>query len=107
MTHDLEQELHRALRPVDPSPEFTARLLSGLATRSGTATPLGRRWWRPMALAASVVLTSSLGVLLYQHQQRERAHAQLLEALSITSRSLDRAYQAVRWHGSEAGEHGG
>jgi hypothetical protein len=27
--------------------------------------------------------------------------------LTITSRSLDRAYRAVRWHGSDAGEHGG
>jgi len=44
---------------------------------------------------------------IYQQQQRERAHAQLLEALTITSRSLDRAYRAVRWHGSDAGEHGG
>jgi hypothetical protein len=60
-----------------------------------------------MALAASVLLASATGLLLYQHQQRERAHAQLLEALAITSRSLDRAYQAVRWHGSDAGEHGG
>jgi len=107
MTHDLEQELRRALRPVDPSPEFTARLLTGLAIAPGTRTALRRPWWRPLALAASVVLASGLGVLLYQQQQRERAHAQLLEALSITSRSLDRAYRAVHWHGSDAGEHGG
>ena len=107
MTQDLEQELRRALRPVDPSPEFTARLLTGLAIPRETATALRRPWWRSLALAASIVLASGLGVLLYQQQQRERAHAQLLEALSITSRSLDRAYRAVRWHGSDAGEHGG
>jgi hypothetical protein len=107
MTHDLEQELRRALRPIDPSPEFTARLLTGLATVRDTATAVRRPGWRPMALAASVLLVSGLGALLYQQQQRERAHAQLLEALSITSRSLDRAYQAVRWHDSDAGEHGG
>ena len=107
MTHDLEQELRRALRPVDPSPEFTARMLTGLAIRRGAATAARRPWWRPMALAASVVLASGLGVLFYQQQQREHAHAQLLEALTITSRSLDRAYRAVRWHGSDAGEHGG
>ncbi len=107
MTHDLERELRRALRPVDPSPEFTARLLAGLAPARDAATAVRRPWWRPVALAASVVLVSGLGVLLYQHQQRERAHAQLLEALTITSRSLDRAYRAVRWHGSDAGEHGG
>jgi hypothetical protein len=107
MTGDLEQELRRALRPLDPSPEFTARLLGGLAAARDTASAVRRPWLRPMALAASVLLISGLGVLQYQHQQRERAHAQLLEALSITSRSLDRAYQAVRWHDSDAGEHGG
>ena len=107
MTPDLEQELRRALRPVDPSPEFAARLLTGLAGARIGAAAVSRPWLRRMALAASVLLVSGLGVLLYQHQQRERAHAQLLEALAVTSRSLDRAYQAVRWHGSEAGEHGG
>jgi hypothetical protein len=107
MTHDLEQELRRALRPVDPSPEFSARLLARLASVRGTARALRRPWLRPMALAASVLLISGLGVVEYQQQQRQRAHAQLLEALSITSRSLDRAYQAVRWHGSDSGEHGG
>ncbi len=107
MTHDLEQELRRALRPLDPSPEFTARLLGGLTTARDTATAVRRPGWHPMALAASAVLAGVLGLLLYQHQQRERAHAQLLEALSITSHSLDRAYRAVHWHGSDAGEHGG
>jgi hypothetical protein len=107
MTHDLEQKLRRALRPVDPSPEFTARLLTGLATARDSASAVRRPRWRPMALAASVVLTLGLGVLAYQQQQRERAHAQLLEALSITSRSLDLAYRAVRWHGNDAAEHGG
>jgi hypothetical protein len=108
MSHDLEQELRRALRPIDPSPEFTARLLTGLASLRDTATAVRRPGWRPMALAASVLLVGGLGALLYQQQQqRERAHAQLLEALTITSRSLDRAYQAVRWHDSDAGEHGG
>ncbi|HKC17177.1 MAG TPA: hypothetical protein VKC11_10775 [Steroidobacteraceae bacterium] len=107
MTHDLEQELRRALRPVEPSREFTAGLLTGLAAARDSATAVRRHGWRSMAMAASVVLASGLGILLYQHQQRERAHAQLLEALTITSRSLDRAYRAVRWHGSDAGEHGG
>ena len=107
MTHDLEQELRRALRPVDPSSGFTAQLLRELAIARGTASAVRRPGWRPMALAASVVLASGLGVLLYQHQQRERAHTQLLEALTITSRSLDRAYQAVRWHDNDAVENGG
>jgi len=107
MTHDLEQELRRALQPVDPSPEFAARLLTGIAIARDRAGAVRQRWWRPTALAASVVLAIGLGFLVYQHQQRERAHAQLLEALAITSHSLDRAYRAVRWHGSDTGEHGG
>jgi len=107
MTHDLEQELRRALRPVEPSRKFTERLLAALATAPDTVSAVRRPAWRSMAMAASVALVIGLGLLLYLHQQRERARTQLLEALTITSRSLDRAYQTVRWHGSNAGEHGG
>jgi hypothetical protein len=51
-----------------------------------------------VAVAASVLLVFGLSWRGYQHQQRARAlqaHAELLKALAITSRSLDQAYQAV------------
>lgn len=107
MTEDLERELHDALRPLDPSPEFTTRLLASLAgAREVTAKP-GRAWLRPLAMAASVLLATSLGWQWHQHQQGEQAHAQLLEALTITSRSLDHAYQTLHSHDAAATEPGG
>jgi hypothetical protein len=109
MSGDLEQDLRRALKPVDPTPEFTARLMAGLATERRASTATLRPWRRQMAAAASVLLVLGLSWGAYQHQQRERglqAHAELLKALAITSRSLDHAYQAVQSLDAERA-HGG
>jgi hypothetical protein len=99
VNRDLEQDLRQALRPVDPTPEFTSKLLDTLATKRRATKSTGRPWLRPMAMAASILLALGLSWGTYQHQQRERAfeaHAELLKALAITNRSLDHAYEAVQ-----------
>jgi hypothetical protein len=98
MSRDLEQDLRQALRAVNPSPEFTNRLLAGITTQRRAATSIRRLWPRQTVAAASVLVALGLGWGAYHHQQRERAlqaHVELIKALAITSRSLDRAYQAV------------
>ncbi len=114
MNEDIENRLRRALRPVDPSAGFAERVLRALPERAPRVAlapvtvlhpaPLARRWQRfttPAALAASLVVA----VLLGQHvgqRQAERdvraglaARAELMQALRITSKKLDLAYQAV------------
>ena len=114
MSQDIENQLRRALRPVEPSAGFAERVMRALPERTPRAAPAplvvlrpaarANRWRRlstPAALAASLVVA----VLLGQHagrQQVEReqraglaARAELLQALRITSKKLDLAYQAV------------
>jgi hypothetical protein len=109
MSRDLEQDLRQALRPVDPTPEFTNKLLARMAAEQRPVASSRRPWLRQMAVAASVLLALGLSWRGYEHQQRERAlqaHADLLRALAITSRSLDHAYQTV--HSLDADKvHGG
>ena len=109
MSGDLEEDLRQALQPVDPTPEFTNKLLARMAAERRAAASSRRPWLRQMALAASVLLALGLSWRGYEHQQRARAlqaHADLLRALAITSRSLDHAYQTV--HSLDADRvHGG
>jgi len=114
MNQDIENRLRRALRPVDPSAGFAERVMRALPASTPRVArapvtllrpaPRSGRWQRfmvPAALAASLVVA----VLLGQHvgqQQAERdlraglaARAELLQALRITSKKLDLAYQAV------------
>ena len=112
MTDDLEQRLRDALRPVEPRPEFTARLLADIAaSRPADASrkPRARVGWQPLAAAASLTLCIGLGWQAFEYQQHRRAaqaHRQLLEALAITSRSLDHAVRVVHTFDAEQ-EHGG
>jgi len=93
--HDLDQELHRALRPRDPGPEFAQRVVIALAqSRAPGAERRMLRRWLPLALAASAIAA----VLIVRSDQREleaqrglAARAQAIEALRIASRSLDSA----------------
>ena len=107
MSRDLEQDLRHALRPVDPTPEFTNKLLANIAAERCRAASNKRPWLRQLAVAASVLLALGLGWRTYQQRERAlQAHAELLKALAITSRSLDHAYQAV--HSLDANRvHGG
>jgi hypothetical protein len=100
MSDDLEKNLRRALRPVDPGDEFTRRVMEGIEN-SGT-----RRRWFPagrqgaataVALAASVVLVV-VGVLAWKQRHEAEglaARAQVIEALRVTSDKLDLASRLV------------
>ena len=105
MNDDLEQELRRALQPVDPGDEFTravmARIQSPNVVNISRPRPRLQRAlpWAPAALAASLLVA-----IVMTHQQRKeeqelaeglRAREELLLALRVTSEKLDIAYQVV------------
>lgn len=120
MTDEFENQLRRALRPVDAPEGFTERLLSRLPEKKtpvvvalappaapAPATPVRRvrNFTLPAALAASLVAAVMLGqhmagTLETDRQEREFAEGraasrELMEALRVTSEKLDMAYQAV------------
>jgi hypothetical protein len=93
---NIDDELRKALRPVDPDEGFADRVMRRID--SAPVRPR-RRWFAglPTALAASAVLGT---VLIYTwHAERERqgleARRQLIEALQITGQKLDLAYRGV------------
>jgi hypothetical protein len=107
MSEDLDQELRRALRPVDPGDEFTRAVMARVAASKVTPLPskpvrarFGARLlpWAPAAVAASMLVAI---FVTHEQQQREeiqeglQARQALLEALRVTSRKLDIAYQVV------------
>jgi hypothetical protein len=85
---NLEDEIRIALRRREPSPDFTDRVLS----RASPARPQWVRW--VAALAASLMLMAALAG--YRHYQGERAKSQVLLALRITARQLNKAQHRVR-----------
>ena len=112
MNDTFENELRRALRPVDAPTGFTERLMRSLPARAAPVMPApvieipvraSRRYLIPAALAASLLAA----VLAGQHaaQLREEriaraeglaARTELLQALRVTSEKLDLAYRAVQ-----------
>jgi len=114
MSHDIENELRRALRPVDPPAGFAARIVAALPPRESATTLTvlpaparanASRWQRlgvPATLAASLVV----GLLTGQHLAAQRfereeqaglaASRELMRALRVTSQKLDLAWEAVR-----------
>jgi hypothetical protein len=117
---DIENELRRALRPVDPPPGFAERVMRALPPHRppATVTPLDvvrstpsvnawRRLKTPAALAASLMVAVLLGQqVAFERAEREQraglaASRQLMQALRVTSQKLDDAYRAVQ--GSPAG----
>ncbi len=115
MTDNFEDQLRRALRPVQPPAGFAARVMQALPAQreSATVTPISlakparapNYWQRlraPAALAASLLVAVLLGQQwAYQRQQAEQAAGlaasqQLMQALRVTSKKLDLAYQAVK-----------
>ena len=101
MSDRLEQQLRKALRPVDPSPDFAATVMARIAREAHDARPRRRTlrvpWsWLP-ALAASL---AAIFAVRHEHLQRieegERAREQLLQALRLTNEKLDRASDLVR-----------
>ena len=108
MNDNFEQELRRALRPVDPGDEFTRAVMARLQSanvptlaRSRTRSKLQRALpWAPAALAASLLMAI---MMTHQHRKEEhelaeglRAREELLLALRVTSEKLDIAYQVVQ-----------
>ena len=108
MSDKLDQELRRALRPVDPGDEFTRAVMARVAAskvadirRAPTRPRFHARAlpWAPAAIAASLLVAI---LMTHQHRQQEenmaeglRAREELLQALRVTSQKLDIAYQVV------------
>jgi hypothetical protein len=105
MNEDFESRLRAALRPVDPSDEFSQGLIARVtavqdpAARGRAARRLfAPAGWASAALAASLLL--AVGVQHHLQQQREReqgmeARRQVIEALRMTSQKLHLAYEAI------------
>ena len=113
MNEDLDNKLRKALRPVDPGEEFTARVLARAAEErargeegaSSSARKVRRTFWVPAALAASVVLVAVVGYMLRERQAEGlAARDQVMEALRVTSEKLDLAYEIVNRPAPPPGE---
>jgi hypothetical protein len=94
----LDDALREALRPQDPGPGFTARVLA----RAAAAPPPKQSWWWAWRWAAAGALASVLfvgGGLEYRHEQELRqgrlAKQQLMLALRIAGTKLNLALDRV------------
>lgn len=120
----LDDELRNALRPTDPAPDFTDRVLARLALTEGSRRrepapvnwldrlrrallPPGPRW--ALAASFSVLLVALIGWQQYQRQQRlraegESAKAQVIYALGLASAKLNIAQRKILERQEAAGE---
>jgi hypothetical protein len=116
VNEDLDKTLRKALRPVDPGEEFTARVLAraaeegarGAAGAPPSARKVPRFIWVPAALAASLALVV-VGAHVWRERQEEAglaARDQVMEALRVTSEKLDLAYEIVNRPAPPPGEDG-
>jgi negative regulator of sigma E activity len=119
MTDHFEDELRRALRPGKAPAGFTERVMRALPERHADTTvtrlvpkavaarpaPAAKYWQHmaaPAALAASLIIAVVLGQQMAFHNQERQdaaglaASQELMQALRVTSRKLDLAYQAVK-----------
>jgi len=120
MNEPFEDQLRRALRPVDAPEGFAERVLAALPERRvASVTPIvavpppvarqRHRYLMPAALAASLLCAVFVGQkvatqLQERAQQAQRiadergreASRELMQALRITSQKLDRAYEAMQ-----------
>jgi|SRR5215831_5252419 len=102
MNDEFENELKRALRPVEPDAGFADRVTAHIRDSAGRGDRIRptvrlRFRWLPVALAASM----ALGIVTYEwhaHRVREgiEARRQLIEALRVTQEKLDFVYQTVK-----------
>jgi hypothetical protein len=109
MNDEFENQLRRALRPVEAPEGFAERLMQRLPPPRApgvVALPVRpqhaqRRYGVPAALAASMVAAVLLGQQLAMHRMERQeaagraASQELLQALRVTRQKLDLAYQAV------------
>ena len=97
---ELEQALRRALQPVDPSEDFSDRTMARLEAAAASTAPVAgltiksRAFarWGSVALAACTIAGIGLAHLRHETLERQRgleARAQLLQALSIASASIN------------------
>jgi len=112
MSENFENELRRALRPLDAPAGFTERLMAALPEKREialVATPVpqprrvAQRFGVPAAFAAALVVSMLLGQHVAEvHRERTEQQAglaasrELMEALKVTSQKLDLAYQAAK-----------
>jgi negative regulator of sigma E activity len=98
VNEEFDEQLRRALRPVDPGEAFTARVLARISPEPRNLRVRWRRAaWIPAALAASALL-AVVGLHEWQQRQKEAglaARTQVLEALRVTSQKLDLAYRLI------------
>jgi hypothetical protein len=92
---DIEKSLQLALRPEEPSPDFTSRVMARVAAESQLSRRA--RWRVPAALAASLVLLAVGLGLVQQQREVQRLHSarQLAIALEITSSQLNQVQQKL------------
>jgi hypothetical protein len=109
MNDEFENQLRRALRPVDAPEGFAERLMNRLPERERpvlVALPVkprgrAREFGLPAALAASLLVAVLLGQRFANWQEHRdlaeglAAKQELLQALRVTSKKLDLAYEAV------------
>lgn len=115
MSENFEAELRRALRPLDAPAGFTDKVMRALP-KSREAEPVAerteapRRWTRKLGIPVAFAATLLVAVLLGTHVrtvQQERLQAErdaaglaasreLMQALQVTSKKLDLAYQASK-----------
>jgi hypothetical protein len=93
MSDDLDQQLHKALRPVDPGERFTRNVLSR-ATAQQRQEPFRWRW--AAALATVAVGTAALYGWQVRRSEGLEARRQLIEALHVTGEKLDLASRAIK-----------
>ena len=113
MSENFENELRRALRPVDAPAGFTERVMRALPAQREPVTVnqlpaqrMMKRFAIPMSFAAALVLAVVLGMHVTQvnndrlNAERDAAgriaSQELMQALHVTSKKLDLAYQAVK-----------
>ena len=101
MSNDLDDELRKALRPLDPEEGFADRVMARIeatpVAQSRRGLPQRFRGW-PVALAASAVLGAVL-IHVWQVDRERRgleARRQLIEALQVTGEKLDLVYRSVK-----------
>jgi|ERR1700720_3358977 hypothetical protein len=119
MSEDFESELRAALRPVEPSAEFSRKLLANVT--AGEAAPRKPRklgpgagrplvWWFTASLAACLIM--AVGIQQHQQQQRLRqtgleARREVEQALRLTSQKLNLAFEAIKSQSTATDEKSG
>jgi hypothetical protein len=108
MNKDIESQLRGALRPVEPSDEFSRRLLARV-NAAGAAPPKPRRlkegaarplvWWLGASVAACLIMAAGIQQHLQQQRLRQtglEARREVEEALRVTSQKLNLAFEAIK-----------